>query len=104
MIKSNYLGNGKRLDDPKGKGVDVTVSRGPHGEFMYDFEPMRREADRIQALQPRSVVHAICPIHDVAIAGFTSTDPDGSVIEIVPSPAGFLTKPTRIWYQEEVGQ
>ena len=100
MITSNYLGNGKRLDDPAGKGKDVAVSFGPLGAYMYDFEPMRYEAARIQRDEPRSAVRFVCPINNVILAGFPSADPDGSVIEVEMGNAGMLTKPTRIWVQE----
>lgn len=101
MIASNYLGKGKRLDDPAGKGRDVAVSRGANGDLMYDFGPMRYEAARIQADHPRSAVRFICPINSIVIAGFTANDPDGSVFECQLCADGFLTKPTRIWYSAQ---
>lgn len=97
-ITSNYLGAGKSYDGAN--GTDVAVSRGPAGEFMYDYLAMREHGASVHRDEPRSAVRYICRLNNVAIAGFVPPQHDGSVIEFELRPGGFLTRPVRIWRVE----
>lgn len=96
-LQSNYLGNGKKYDGAN--GTDVVVSRGRAGEWMYDFEPMRCEAEKQQAAHPGAWVTFFCPLNGVTVAGFTGAD-GGPRIDLEMSPDAYLTKPVRIWYAD----
>lgn len=95
-VSSNYLGNGKRYDGAD--GTQVAVSRGPAGEFMYDYETIRAEADRLGG-----TVRFWCPLNNVAIAGVVA-DGAGPVIDIELGREGFLTRGVRIWYRPEASR
>ena len=90
-LRSNYLGNGKRYNGAH--GTDVAVSRGPAGEWMYDFEPMRRAAERY----PGHYVRFWCQRNSICIAGIG----EGPVIDLELGANGYLTKPVEIWYSSE---
>lgn len=98
-VISNYLGSGRRYDGAK--GADVAVSRGPAGEFMYDYPPMRDHAAKVQRDQPRSAVRYACPLNSITVAGFVPPEHDGSVIAFELNAGGYLTKPVVIWNAEE---
>jgi hypothetical protein len=95
-MSSNYLGRGKRYDG--GAGIDVAVSRGPAGDWMYDFEPMRREAERQREKHSGATIRFVCPLNNVTVAGFEGTG--GPLIYLQLGSRGFLTKPIRILRDE----
>lgn len=97
-IESNYLGNGKGYDGANGR--DVAVSRGPAGEFMYDYVTIRDHVAAVQRDEPRSAIRYVCPLNQQTIAGFVPKEPDGSVIEFEMGAGGFLTKGRRIWHAQ----
>jgi hypothetical protein len=74
---------------------DRAVSRGPAGDFAYDFGPMRDHAAKVHRTAPRSAVRYICPRNNVAIAGMWPPDPDGTVIEFEIG-SGFLNRPWQL--------